>query len=97
MAPCPEEGWIAYWLPADGPNGMLGTAIAFPSPAAELAFEETPEHLLFVKQQPTDQPMVYYAGSCWDKVEPLTSFEAWTQYVRSFSAALKQPVSVTIT
>lgn len=90
------EGWISYWMKADGENGMLGTAVVTADPASTRSFHILDDHYLFIKNQPVGEPMIWYAGSCWDKTPPMTSFDDWQKYVQDFARGLKNPIHVTI-
>ena len=89
------NGTIAYWLPTDFIASMFGCGVVFGS-------EYTPEtvradnHLLLMLKQKVDAPVVYYAGSCWDKNAEFDSFEKWQRYLTNFKERIDHPVIVKI-
>lgn len=84
---------IAYWLPTDFITGHMGCGVVF---GAEWKVQaaEADSHLLLTLNQPVSRPVVYYAGSCWDKNEAFNTFEKWQQYLKHFKQRLDNPVAV---
>ncbi|HOT73543.1 MAG TPA: DUF4861 family protein [Anaerohalosphaeraceae bacterium] len=84
---------IAYWLPTDFIKGFMGCGVVF---GAEWDVKplEADGHLLLTLQHKIDKPVVYYAGSCWDKNEEFNTFEKWQQYLKIFKQQLDHPVAV---
>jgi len=84
---------IAYWLPTDFIKGFMGCGVVF---GAEWDVKplEADGHLLLTLQHKIDKPVVYYAGSCWDKNEEFNTFEKWQQYLKVFKQRLDHPVAV---
>jgi len=84
---------IAYWLPTDFIKGFMGCGVVF---GAEWDVKplEADGHLLLTLQHKIDKPVVYYAGSCWDKNEEFNTFEKWQQYLKIFKQRLDHPVAV---
>jgi hypothetical protein len=89
------DGTIAYWLPTDFISGMFGCGVVF-------GMEYNPEltnadsHLLLTLEQKVDEPIVYYAGSCWDEKAEFDSFEKWQQYLADFKTRIDNPVVIKI-
>lgn len=86
---------IAYWLPTDpDPQyGWMGCGVVF-GPDAQTTVVKADSHLLLTLNQAVGKPVVYYAGSCWDKNEEFNSFDKWTAYLDAFAQGLKNPVKV---
>jgi len=84
---------IAYWLPTDFIKGFMGCGVVF---GAEWDVKplEADGHLLLTLQHKIDKPVVYYAGSCWDKNEEFNTFEKWQQYLKVFKQRLDHPVAI---
>jgi len=87
---------IAYWLPTDVTTGMFGCGVVFGSEhKTEIANADS--HLLLTRMQKIDTPVVYYAGSCWDKNPEFSSFKKWQQYLTHFKDRIDNPVSIQLT
>lgn len=84
---------IAYWILADGGYGNMGCGVVFgaDSPTKTIAADG---HLLLALPEKTGDPVVYYAGSCWDKNAELNSFDKWQSYLRNFKQQIDHPVKV---
>jgi rhamnogalacturonyl hydrolase YesR len=86
---------IAYWLPADDNAGQLGCGVMF-SDAYPAKTVKADSHLLLTVEADVREPVVYYAGSCWDKNEAFNQFEKWQAYLKNFKQRLDTPVSITL-
>jgi rhamnogalacturonyl hydrolase YesR len=87
------ENVIGYWLPADNNAGQMGCGVVFSNDyAAETVKADS--HLLLTVGQNVRKPVVYYAGSCWDKNEEFNQFEKWQAYLMNFKKRLDTPVDV---
>jgi hypothetical protein len=84
---------IAYWLPTDFIKGFIGCGVVF-GDEWDVKPLEADGHLLLTLQHKIDKPVVYYAGSCWDKNEEFNTFEKWQQYLKIFKQRLDHPVAV---
>ncbi len=82
---------IAYWLPTDFISGYMGCGVVFGA-GWNVQPKKDDGHLLLVAEHPVGKPIVYYAGSCWDKNEPFNTFEKWQQYLKRFKQRLDHPV-----
>ncbi|HDS84118.1 MAG TPA: DUF4861 domain-containing protein [Phycisphaerales bacterium] len=91
-----REQAIAYWLPTDpDPKlGWMGCGVVFDSDTKTEAIAAD-GHWLLTLTQPINRPVVYYAGSCWDRNEEFSSFDQWTDYLKAFAQELETPVKVT--
>lgn len=87
---------IAYWQPTDpDPKvGWMGCGVVF-GPDFTTDVAKADGHVLLTLNQAVGKPIVYYAGSCWDKNEEFNSFDKWTAYLDAFAQGLKNPVKVT--
>lgn len=88
-----DDQTIAYWLPTDFIKSMFGCGVVFGS-EHETDILKADNHLLLKVNQKVGEPVVYYAGSCWDKNEEFNSFEKWQAYLENFKARLDAPVNV---
>jgi len=41
-----------------------------------------------------DEPIVYYAGTCWDAAKEFDSFVKWQEYLKNYKIRIDSPVSV---
>jgi rhamnogalacturonyl hydrolase YesR len=84
---------IAYWLPTDFITGMMGCGVVFGS-QYKTESAKADNHLLLTLSQEVEKPVVYYAGSCWNKNEEFNSFEKWQRYLMNFKARIDHPVII---
>ena len=89
----PEHGWICYWQPKDPGHGTTGCGIVFPG-ESHVEFAQTQDHLLLNRLHYTSQPLVYYAGACWDKNDEFKTFENWQHYLKNFKQRIDNPVGI---
>jgi hypothetical protein len=93
MAAKPEQGLIRTWEAVGGENGNLGLAlIADPASVVELGEDEL--NYLAVLKTPAGQPVVYYAGSAWDKGGDIATLADWDAYLDAAVARLRSPLKV---
>jgi hypothetical protein len=85
---------LGYWLPPDSLNGTIGVGCVLPYGFAEMKFFS--QHLLAIQTAKSNVPVTYYAGACWDKAGTFSNDQVWFDYLRSFSASLKQPLKVSV-
>lgn len=87
---------IAYWLPTDGHDyGMMGCGV-FLGSKSDTEIVNAENHLLLLLHHKIDAPVVYYAGSCWDKIPTFDSFGKWQQYLTNFKDRIDHPVVITV-
>jgi hypothetical protein len=84
---------IAYWLPTDFIEGNMGCGVVF-GPETKTVTAKADGHLLLTLSVKPQTPVVYYAGSCWDKNKEFDTFTEWQQYLIEFKQRLDSPVLV---
>lgn len=84
---------IAYWLPADGNEGMMGCGVVYPA-TVKAETTEVESHLVMKTECEIGKPFVYYAGSCWDENPEFKTFAQWQQYLNNFKERIDSPVSI---
>jgi hypothetical protein len=86
--------WRGVWEPLDGgKSGHLGCAVML-QPGSKAQAAETAAEYLLVTPAPSRGPLVYYAGTIWDQVSPVTSLEAWHKEGQGLAARLEAPIKV---
>ena len=86
--------WRGVWEPLDGgKSGHLGCAVML-QPGSKAQAAETAAEDLLVTPAPSRGPLVYYAGTVWDQVSPVTSLEAWHKEGQALAARLAAPIKV---
>jgi hypothetical protein len=91
-----EAGWIRTWETVEGGNGGLGLALVFDPATVVEVREEDPNYLVVLKA-PAGQPVVYYAGSAWDKAGDFADAGAWEAYVDACAQRVRSPIGVKMT
>jgi hypothetical protein len=87
-------GWRGVWEPLDGgKSGHLGCAVML-QPGSKAQAAETAAEYLLVTPGPSRGPLVYYAGTVWDQVSPVTSLEAWHKEGQGLAARLEAPIKI---
>lgn len=89
-----QQGIMSYWEPRHGADGTTGVAVIVPGDKLEMNVNST--HLLTHTVVKSDQPVVYYNGSAWDKANKITTAKAWFEYLNSFQQQLQQPLTVRV-
>lgn len=84
---------IAYWIPADYDAGYMGCGVVF-GDAYETNRTQADSHLLLTLKQGISKPIIYYAGSCWDRNQAFSSYEKWQSYLQHFTQCLDNPVKI---
>lgn len=84
---------VAYWLPTDFVEGNMGIGVVFGS-ETQTETAKADGHLLLTLSAKPQTPVVYYAGSCWDKNREFDTFAEWQQYLAEFKQRLDSPVLV---
>ena len=75
------RGILSWWGPADGDHGRMGIAIRVDPAMIVDIRDDADNHLVLVRAMP-GKPLVYYAGSTWDKgVAGIRTRAAWDAYV----------------
>jgi len=88
-------GLTGYWPPAHAQYGTIGCGVVFPD-AFEAQHAKNDVHLFLIDQVEASQPLVYYAGACWDQPGPFHSLDAWMDYLEAFGTRLKHPINIQI-
>jgi len=97
----PDGRWMSYW--EENKDGGLGTAVIIASDATPEGFaHEAPEkspgygnHLLLVKAR-DGVPLRYFTGAGWNKSGQFADRAAWESYVKSFAAAVANPLTIAV-
>jgi len=92
----PGQGWLRYWAPLDGDNGMVGCGIII-APNRIKQMLETDDHYLVIARASTSEQFVYYAGACWSKSGDFNSVADWDAYLQQFARKLASPLKIKIT
>lgn len=98
-----KEGYIAYADPADPKNGQTYIGAVFTTPLSEakaVYFSDKEKaqrgangHVLGIAPYRPGSAFVYYAGAGWSKWGFETPTD-WFDYVKTYSALLKEPLEV---
>lgn len=89
-----QHQYLGYWLPPDFVNGTIGVGCVLAGSSFEMKYFN--KHLLAVQNAKSNVPVVYYAGACWDKDGYFSNEQIWFDYLKKFSAAIKQPLVVSV-
>jgi hypothetical protein len=89
------RGILRAWEPIKGDLGHLGCAALVDPARIEGATEAEGNHLV-VTTLPTDGPVVYWAGSAWDRGGDISGVEDWDRYLERAAARLRAPLEVTL-
>ncbi|MBN1795531.1 MAG: DUF4861 family protein [Sedimentisphaerales bacterium] len=88
-----ENNIVAYWLPADGDNGMVGCGVICGTDT-KATVTEADNHLLMTTEHNIEKPFIYYSGSCWNENSGFETFEKWQQYLADFKRRVDNPAIV---
>jgi hypothetical protein len=83
--------WLSYVEPPQGQSGQIGCGVIAP---ARSKFVESDEHYLLVRQHPSDEPFVYYAGAYWSKAPDFREPDDWSVYLAAFSRRAGAPIAL---
>ena len=84
----PPEGTLRSWEPLSGNAGYLGCGVIVRSMTAG----QKTEGDYLVTTPATPSPLVYYAGSAWDKAGEITTAAAWDEYLARAAARVRTPL-----
>jgi hypothetical protein len=90
-----EQGTLRTWEPLKEPNGHLGCAFVV-DPTRLDSVVEADGNVLFVGPIKTSQPLLYHAGSAWDKGGEVAGAAAWDSLVEDFARRLRSPLKVEV-
>ena len=89
-----QSGIMAYWEPVHGADGTIGVGTIIP--AEQLKMNTDRIHMLTQTTAKSNQPLVYYHGSAWDKANEITDAKAWFNYLYNFKKQLQEPLKVVV-
>jgi unsaturated rhamnogalacturonyl hydrolase len=87
----PGDGWAGTWETHEG-YGEIGCGIVLPP--GDLAGIEIDGHTLLVTSQPSDKPLVYFAGGAWSKGLDFQTAQQWNDYLDAFARRQRAPIGV---
>ncbi len=90
-----DIGVVRTWEALKEPNGNLGCAVIV-DPQRMRGFAEAEGNVLVIGPAPAGQPVVYYAGSGWDKGGDVPGVAAWDALVEDAAARLRSPLKIEI-
>lgn len=90
-----STGTITLWGPTDKKNGTMGVAVYLPQQGAQAA-TSSQDCIYMVGKATSDKPLVWYAGTAWDKAGRYTDAAAWNTYVQNFVKGVQNPLKVNI-
>lgn len=90
-----EQGILRTWEALQEPNGNLGCAVIV-DPARVDAFAEAEGNILVVGNTKAGQPVVYYAGSGWDKGGDVAGSVAWDGLVEDMAQRVRSPLKIEV-
>lgn len=97
----PNGRWMSLW--EENKDGGLGVAVILADGAEPAGFAHEPpartpgngNHLLLVKAR-DGVPVRYFAGAGWSRSGQFADRGAWESYVRSFAAAVANPLKISV-
>ena len=90
-----EKGTLRTWEALKEPNGSLGCAIVV-DPSRIDSVREAEGNILVIGRTPAGQPVVYYAGSGWDKGGDVAGPGAWDGMVEDLAERLSSPLKIEV-
>jgi hypothetical protein len=90
-----EQGTLRTWEALQEPNGSLGCAVVV-DPARIESVAEADGNVLLVGQTKAGQPVVYHAGSGWDKGGDVSGPAAWDGLVEDLAQRLRLPLRIEV-
>ncbi|MBD5782179.1 glycoside hydrolase family 88 protein [Pelagicoccus sp. NFK12] len=89
----PQSLWVATWENIDGVG--LGTGVIVPyrsdNKVLHLQKEEKDRsHILITTETDVNGRITYYTGFAWEKAGEITSSAEWTDYLKTYAAALPE-------
>jgi hypothetical protein len=90
-----EQGILRTWEALQEPNGNLGCAVVI-DPGRSEAFAEAEGNTLIVGKTKSGQPVVYYAGSGWDKGGDVAGPAAWDALVEELAQRQRSPLKISV-
>jgi hypothetical protein len=90
-----EKGTLRTWEALTKPNGNLGCAVAVDAGRLDSVAEAEGNVLLLGRTRP-GQPVVYHAGSGWDKGGDVPGAAAWDGLVEDLARRLSSPLGIEV-
>jgi hypothetical protein len=90
-----EKGILRTWEALQESNGSLGCAIVV-DPARIESVAEADGNVLLIGQTKAGQPVVYHAGSGWDKGGDVPGSAAWDGLVEDLVQRLRSPLRIEV-
>jgi hypothetical protein len=90
-----EQGILRTWEALQEPNGSLGCAIVV-DPARTESVAEADGNVLLIGKMKAGQPVVYHAGSGWDKGGDVSGPAAWDGLVEDLVQRLRSPLRIEV-
>ncbi len=90
-----EQGTVRTWEALKEPNGNLGCAVVV-DPAAFDSVAEAEGNVLVIGRTKAGQPVVYHAGSGWDKGGDVPGSAAWDGLVEDLAQRLRSPLRIEV-
>jgi unsaturated rhamnogalacturonyl hydrolase len=90
-----EQGILRIWEALKEPNGHLGCALVF-APERVDSVAEADGNVLLIGEAKGGAPVVYYAGSGWDKAGEIPGVAAWDAVVDDLAQRLRSPLAIAV-
>ncbi len=90
-----EQGTLRTWEALQEPNGSLGCAVVV-DPARIESVAEAEGNVLLIGKTKAGQPVVYHAGSGWDKGGDVPGPAAWDGLVEDLVQRLRLPLRIEV-
>jgi Domain of unknown function (DUF4861) len=90
-----ERGTLRTWEALPEPNGSLGCAIVV-DPARIESVGEADGNILVIGRIKAGEPVVYHAGSGWDKGGDVSGPAAWDGLVEDLAQRLRSPLKIEV-
>jgi unsaturated rhamnogalacturonyl hydrolase len=90
-----EKGTLRTWEALKEPNGNLGCAVVL-DPGRLDSVAEADGNVLLVGRTKPGQPVVYHAGSGWDKGGDVPGAAAWDALVEDLARRLSSPLRIEV-
>jgi unsaturated rhamnogalacturonyl hydrolase len=90
-----DKGTLRTWEALSEPNGHLGCALVV-APGLVQSTGEADNNVLLIGKTGAARPVVYYAGSGWDKGGDVAGVAAWDTLVDDLAERLRSPLRIEI-
>lgn len=89
-----KQGIMAYWEPEHGADGITGVATIVTGGQLQMGTDKL--HLLTHTAAKSNQGVVYYNGSAWNKANEISNAQTWFNYLNNFKKQLEQPLKASV-